>query len=264
MYNTYMNQEVNTVFIEEPTQCPSCNYPLEKVGDQLFCRSISCSAQLAKKLEHFAKVLGIKGLGPKTIEKLNLQELTEIFYLDLQEVSEVLGVKVAAKLLDEIKRAEGANLATVLESFSIPLFGNTAAKKLCIVVSSIEEITQETCKLAGLGEKVTDNLLNWLNTEYKEIEEFLPFTFDKPVKHIDINAKRVCITGKLKQYKKKADAESILAAAGYILVDSVTKQTDFLVDEGDSMSSKKEKAIQYGITIITDLNDLLKETKINV
>jgi hypothetical protein len=25
------------------------------------------------------------------------------------------------------------------------------------------------------------------------------------------------------------------------------------------MSSKREKAVQYGITIITDLNDLLKE-----
>jgi len=218
-----MNQEVNTVFIAEPTECPSCNYPLEKVRDQLFCRNTACPAQLSKKIEHFAKTLGIKGLGPKTVEKLQLQELTELFYLDPEEVSKVLGVKIATKLLDEIKRAEGANLATVLESFSIPLFGNTAAKKLCTIISSIEEISHETCKKAGLGDKVTQNLLNWLETEYNELKEFLPFTFSSEIKIADANAKTVCITGKLKSFKKKADATELLAAAGYTLVDSVTK-----------------------------------------
>ncbi|HEY9705061.1 MAG TPA: hypothetical protein V6C58_21660 [Allocoleopsis sp.] len=69
-------------FIEEPTCCPVCDYQLEKVNDQLFCRNLACPAQIAGKVQHFAKTLGIKGLGPKTIEKLGLQELTEIFYLD--------------------------------------------------------------------------------------------------------------------------------------------------------------------------------------
>jgi len=252
------------IFIEEPTECPCCKYPLEKINDQLFCRNSACPAQIVKKIEHFCKVLGIKGMGPKTIEKLQLQELTELFYLDEEEVSKILGNKIAVKLLDEVERAKVANIATVLEAFSIPLVGNTASKKLCAIISSIEEITQETCKKAGLGEKVTENLLNWLETEYIELKEFLPFTFSNDVPKIDANAKKVCITGKLKSFKKKADAEGVLAAAGYTLVDSVTKQTDYLVDEGDSMSSKREKAIQYGITIITDLNDLLKEKNTNV
>jgi NAD-dependent DNA ligase len=152
----------------------------------------------------------------------------------------------------------------VLESFSIPLFGNTATKKLCTVISSIEEINHETCKKAGLGDKVTQNLINWLETEYNELKEFLPFTFSNEVKVVDAAAKTVCITGKLKSFKKKSDATDLLAAAGYRLVDSVTKSLNFLVDEGDSTSSKREKAVQYGITIITDLNDLLKENKQNV
>ncbi len=253
-----MNQKTCLKIIEEPTTCPCCNYPLTKVNDQLFCRNSACSAQVNKKIEHFAKVLGIKGFGPKTVEKLQLQEITELFYLDKEEVSEVLGEKIAIKLLDEIERAKTADLSKVLESFSIPLFGNTAAKKLCTVVSSIEEISHETCKKAGLGVKVTENLLNWLDTEYKELQEFLPFNFSDSKKIINTNAKRVCITGKLKSYKKKADAESDLIAAGYELVDSVTKSTDFLVDESGIMSSKREKAEQYGIVIITDINELLK------
>jgi NAD-dependent DNA ligase len=253
-----MNKKVSTTFIEEPTECPCCSYPLEKVKDQLFCRNVACSAQVAKKIEHFAKTLGIKGLGPRSIEKLQLQEITELFYLDKEEVAEVLGEKLAIKLLDEIERAKVSTLATVIESFSIPLVGGTASKKIASVVSSIEEITQETCKKAGLGEKVTDNLLNWVNTEYIELKEFLPFKFSNPVP-VNTNNKTVCITGKLKSYKKKADAGDFLAAAGYTLVDSVTKSLDYLVDEENKMSSKREKAMQYGITIITDLNDLLKE-----
>jgi DNA ligase (NAD+) len=228
------------------------------VNDQLYCRNTSCSAQLAGKVEHFAKVLGIKGLGPKTIEKLQIQDITELFYLDLGEVKEVVGEKVAIKLLQEIENAKVATIATVLESFSIPLVGSTASKKLAAVVSKIEDINQEICKKAGLGEKVTQNLLNWLETEYQEIKEFLPFKFTE-FKKVDTNNKTVCITGKLKSFKKKADAGESLAAAGYTLVESVTKTLTYLVDEENKMSSKREKAIQYGITIITDLNDLLKE-----
>lgn len=258
-----MNEKPQTAYIEEPTECPCCSYTLEKVNDQLFCRNSSCPAQINKKIEHFAKVLGIKGLGPKTVEKLQIQELTELFYLDEEEVRQVLGEKLAAKLLDEIERSKVSSLATVLEAFSIPLVGGTASKKICTVISSFDEITQETCKQAGLGEKVTENLLNWVNTEYKELKEFLPFKFSETKVTNNPDMKTVCITGKLKSFKKKADAEELLAAAGYRLVDSVTKTLDYLVDEGDSSSSKKEKAVQYGITIITDLNDLLKEKKTN-
>jgi len=253
-----MNEKASTNFIHEPTECPSCQYPLEKVKDQLFCRNTACPAQLNKKLEHFAKTLGIKGIGPKTVEKLQLQDLTELFYMSYEEVAEQVGEKVATKLLKEIEAAKNANIATILEAFSIPLVGGTASKKLATVIKSIDDITEIKCREAGLGEKVTQNILNWLETEYKELKEFLPFTYSE-YKETSADMKTVCITGKLKSFKKKADAESSLNAAGYKLVDSVTKSLDFLVDEGDSMSSKREKAEQYGVTIITDLNDLLKE-----
>jgi DNA ligase (NAD+) len=245
--------------IEIPTKCPCCDYPLELVKDQLFCRNTACSAQLGKKLEHFTKTLSIKGFGPKTIEKLNLSELTELFYLDHDEVYSALGEKVGSKLLDEIERAKGASLDVVIASFSIPLVGATASKKIAAIVSSIDEINQETCKIAGLGTKVTENLVNWVQTEYQELKEFLPFTFEGKMTVDSPNAKRVCITGKLKSYKKKSDAEGALRAAGFILVDSVTKTTDYLVDEEDKGSTKRDKAVSYGITIINDLNDLLKE-----
>lgn len=243
--------------IIEPQHCPSCGYPLEKVQDQLFCRNVSCTAQVNGKLVHFCKTLGIKGMGPKTVEKLQLGDITEIFYLDTSELSELLGDKIATKLLDEIERAKEASFATVLESMSIPLVGGVASKKLAALVSNFEEITEKKCEEAGLGPKVTQNLMSWLENEYLQIQEFLPFSYTKA--EVESAGKTVCITGKLTSYKKKADAEGDLRAAGFRLVDSVTKSLDYLVDEGDGTSAKRKKAEQYGITIITDLNDLLKE-----
>ena len=249
--------------IEIPTVCPCCSYPLELVNSQLFCRNTACGAQLGKKLEHFCKTLGIKGMGPKTVEKLDLQDLTELFYLDSDTVTQALGSeKTAAKLLDEIERAKGADLATVLASFSITLVGATASKKICEVVEHIDQITYETCKTAGLGDKVTENLVGWLQTDFPDLREFLPFSF-KSNRNSNAssnnNSKTVCITGKLSSYKTKADAYTALEAAGYRAVESVTKTTDYLVDEEDKASTKRKKAESLGIPIITNLNTFLKE-----
>ena len=249
--------------IEIPTECPCCDYPLELVNDQLFCRNTACSAQLNKKVEHFCKTLGIKGMGSRTVEKLGLSDITELFYLDQDQVVESLGSeKVALKLLDEIERSKSADLATVIVSFSIPLVGSTASKKLCDVVTSVDEISYDTCKQAGLGDKVTQNLVAWLETDFQEMREFLPFSFrSQKNSRTNTNQKTICITGKLSSYKTKAEAYKSLEEAGYTPVESVTKATDYLVDEEDKGSSKRKKAESLGITIITNLNTFLKENK---
>jgi len=246
--------------IKIPTECPCCDYALELVNDQLFCRNSACPAQLNKKVEHFAKVLGIKGFGPKTVEKLQLSDLTEIYYLDLDTLTEALGSeKTAAKLLSEIEASKGAKLDKIIAAFSIPLIGNTAATKLCAVIKSIDDITAETCKLAGLGDKATTNLISWLETEFVEVRMFLPFDFEtsEPASNTD-NGKSICITGKIASFKTKAEAHAELIKRGFKPVDSVTKTLDYLVDEGDKGSTKREKAESLGIPIISNLNDFLK------
>lgn len=245
-----------------PTHCPCCDYPLELVNDQLFCRNQACSAQLDKKIEHFCKTLGIKGMGPKAIEKLHLADVTEIYYMDVDQVTEALGSeRVASKLLAEIDKSRSADLQQVLPAFSIPLFGNTAAAKLCTVVQSVDDITFEKCKEAGLGDKVSENLISWLQTDFQEIREFMPFSWkvSKQVQAPSADAKSVCITGKLQSFKNKAEAYAALTAAGFRPVESVTKTTSYLVDEDNKGSSKRTKADQLGIEIIQNLNQFLKE-----
>lgn len=247
--------------IQIPTHCPCCNSKLEFVNDQLFCRNTACEAQLSKKLEQFAKVLGIKGLGPKSLEKLDLTDLTELFYLEVDEVARALGSeKVSEKLLAEVDKARNADLQTVLAAFSIPLIGETASKKICSVVNNVDEITEEKCKEAGLGEKATANLMNWLETEFLEMREYLPFSFKVTESRNRENAgETVCITGKLTSFKTKSEAHKALELAGYKPVDAVTKSLKYLVDEANDNSSKRQKAEQYGITIIHNLIEFLNK-----
>jgi DNA ligase (NAD+) len=246
--------------IEIPTTCPCCAYPLEMVNDQLFCRNTACDAQLSKKVEHFCKTLGIKGMGAKTIEKLGLADITELFYLDEDQVAESLSSKtLATKLISEIDRAKQADLATVIASFSIPLVGGTASKKICTIVSNIDEITFEKCREAGLGEKVSQNLVGWLETEFQEVREFLPFSFTSTKVPVQTGGKSVCITGKLSSFKTKTEAYKALEEAGFRVAETVTKSTDYVVDEDNKGSSKRKKADDLGISIIQNLNLFLKE-----
>lgn len=248
--------------IQIPVNCPCCSYKLEWVNDQLFCRNPECSAQLYSKLVHFCKTLGIKGFGPKTVEKLQLMDITELFYLDRDQVVQSLGSeKMADKLLLEINKAKSSDLATVLASFSIPLVGSTASKKISQVVNTVDEINAETCRQAGLGEKVTANLLNFIEQELPEMRQFLPFSFVSETQSSANNKPTICITGKLKTFKSKAEATSKLEAAGYQVVESVTKTTEYLVDEENKGSTKRTKAEQLGIQIIENLETFLKETE---
>jgi DNA ligase (NAD+) len=246
--------------IEIPTHCPCCNYKLELVNDQLFCRNQACDAQLSKRVEHFCKTMGIKGMGAKTIEKLGLADITEIYYLDQAEVaSQLSSIKTAEKLLSEIEKSRNAPLNQVLASFSIPLVGNTASTKISSVVNHIDEINLETCKQAGLGDKATENLLSWLELDFQEMREFLPFSFRSEMPVVNTSGKTVCITGKLSSYKTKAEAYKQLTDHGFRISESVTKTTDYLVDEEDKSSTKRKKAEQLGIQIITNLNTFLRE-----
>ena len=249
--------------INPPTNCPCCSHLLVRVENQFFCRNISCSAQVNGKLQHFTKTLGIKGFGEKTVEKLGLASIAELYYLDRVDIIATLGSeKIADKLLDEIERSKLVDLATVIAGFSIPLIGRTAGQKLATVVKSIEEITPEICKIAGLGEKATYNLVTWIENEYAELKEYLPFKFGTQLAvSVGKDSEVICITGKLKSFKTKAEANTILISLGFRMSDSVNKNTTYLVDEDGKNSSKRQKADEYNVIIITNLLDFIKGIK---
>lgn len=244
-----------------PDKCPSCDYPLQMVNMQLFCKNTACTARASKQLEHFCKIMNIKGMGEKTIEKLGILDITEIYSLSQQDLIDILdSQKLGEKLFIEIQKSINADLNLIIASFGIPLIGTTAANKICLVVTNIDDINKETCKEAGLGDKATANLLNFLSEEFIEIREYLPFSFKVQTKK-ENTGKNICITGKLKSFNKKADAYAELTNLGFTIVESVTKTTNYLVDEEDKNSSKRIKADSLKIPIITNLLIFIKENE---
>ena len=245
-----------------PTNCPACNSVLEFVGDQLFCKNDSCSAKSAKRLEHFAKTLKIRGLGPSTIDRLGLTDYKDIYSLTQEEISFLLdSEKLGTKLHNEIQKSKSVDLTTLLPAFSIPLIGSSATNKLAKHISSINEITPEICIEAGLGPKAASNLMDWLiNTFHFQEYYNLPFSFtcQKRAEVTDTDTKgTVCITGKLKSYPTKAAAQQVLIKNGYTVKDNLTKDVTILVNESGIESAKTKKAEQMGITINQNLKELI-------
>jgi DNA ligase (NAD+) len=247
--------------IEAPTNCPSCNSVLEDVNFLLYCRNPNCGEKALKLIEHFAKTLKIKGLGPASIRKLDIASLEELYNLTLDDIAHALSSeRLASKLVDELERSKTAPLNVLLPAFSIPLVGKTASEKLSKVCNDIEEIDYDMCRKAGLGEKTTANLMEWLEEEYNYVS-LLPFSFKFEEKSSTAQAVKgvVCISGKLKSFKTKAEANAKLEELGYLTKSSLTKTVTHLVNESGIESAKTKKARDSGVQIITNLLDFIGE-----
>jgi NAD-dependent DNA ligase len=86
---------------------------------------------------------------------LEIVSLEELYSLSSTEIADRIGsARLAVKLVDELERSKNAPLNILLSAFSIPLIGKTASEKLSKVCEDIEEIDYDTCRNAGLGEKL--------------------------------------------------------------------------------------------------------------
>ena len=247
--------------IVPPTHCPSCDSALLWENDLLYCRSTSCGEQQYKSVEHFAKTMKIKGLGPASIRKLGWTCPSEIYLTPRESILASLGSEaVTNKLMSEILNSFDAPLERLLPAFGIPLIGNTATRKLSETVAHITGINADTCERAGLGPKATANLLEWLENDLSYFQEHIPCSWyfsDTPA-YPTINKGVVCISGRLKSFKSKAEATTALNQAGYEVKSSLTKQVSFLINEGGQESAKTRQARDTGVTIVTDLRSFLE------
>ena len=248
--------------IQAPTNCPSCSSVLEWSNHLLYCDNSSCPAQSSKKLEHFAKTMKIKGLGPAAISKLGIVDIDELYSLSEERIAIALSSnRLAERLYAEIQKSKDAPLNLVLPAFSIPLIGRSATEKLSTVVNNLFEINTDSCERAGLGPKATENLLDWIKREYYGFYDgALPFSykFEKSSKP-SVAKGTVCISGKLSSFKNKAEATTLLSELGYTVKSSLTKDVTILVNESGIESAKTKQARANGLQIITNLKNFIGE-----
>ena len=244
--------------ITAPDTCPSCGHNLEWENQLLYCRNTLCGDQSSKKIEHFAKTLKIKGLGPAAINSLALESINDIYAMSEYETIDLLGSqKLGEKLYLEIQNSAKAPLNILLAAFSIRLIGKTASEKLSAVCESVHDINEDSCAKAGLGPKATESLLAWIEEEYPLLELPHNFAFESPKAR---TGGVVCISGKLKSFKTKAQATEALEQNGYTVKSSVTKDVTILINESGVESQKTAKARESGVTIVENLLTFLGET----
>ena len=257
--------------------CPICGGSTSlKESDSgtinLICNEPTCKGKLINRLDHFCskKGLDIKGLSKATLEKLidwgYVNDLDDLFNLDM--VRDVwikqpgFGEKSVNKIIAAVYAAsQTATLDAVISAAGIPLIGRTVAKDLAKRFKTYENFREHINKgfdfstLDGYGPEMNKALLTF---DYGELDfiigSYININYPKEeTKEKSLEGTTFVITGKLKMYKNRDALKAEIEAHGGKVSGSVTKKTDYLINNDiNSTTAKNKTAKDLGIPIITE------------
>ena len=217
---------------------------LERRGPKIYVDSQNNT----RLVEHYVKTLGIKGLGPASIEKLEISHPSELYG---NVPWEVLG-KNGEKVKEEITRPK--DYPTILASLGIPGVGKSTAQLICKHIPAFENLSKiGEMQIHGIGPTTVDNILSWLEVNSDWVEQ-LPYQLEVQdyTSEDKVEFRKVCISGKLDMTKSELGAH--LSKFGFELVNSVTKDCYALISSGEE-STKTQQAQKYGIPVINYWNN---------
>ena len=154
-----------------------------------------------------------------------------------------------------------------ISAFGIPLIGTTYAKIISQKVETIGDFIAyidtdyDFTKWDNFGPETNTSLHNF---DYNEMIYILDNYFTDTIKNSlwknpeeeissAVAGKTFAITGKLVNYKNRDELVTTIEAAGGKVVSSVSKKTDYLVNNDfSSKSSKNMRAHELSIPIITE------------
>ncbi|MGB1719928.1 MAG: NAD-dependent DNA ligase LigA, partial [Candidatus Latescibacterota bacterium] len=138
----------NARVFQFPMQCPICQSQLIKDEEEAAtrCENPACSAQLKRRIEHFASrnAMDIEGMGPAVVEQLVDRDLVrdvgDLYALQLAQWTELerMGEKSAANILEGLEQSRERTFDRVLFAVGIRHVGITVARTLARHFLSIE------------------------------------------------------------------------------------------------------------------------------
>lgn len=270
--------------IEQPLICPICGKEVvTRVGIDtmtLFCTNEACEGKLINRLDHFCgkKGLDIKGLSKATLEKLIdwdwVSNRTRLFvlkeYRDEWIKKPGFGEKSVDKVLNAIENGSHCEFNQYLSALGIPLIGISASKELAKHFTNYTDLRiamKEKFKfyeLPNFGIEMHNALYNydWLEADAMVGEGLITLnnSFAKKQNNQDTTLDNLTfvITGKLNHFKNRDAIKDKIESLGGKVTGSVSKNTDYLINnDKDSTSSKNKSAKTLGIPILSE-EDFIK------
>lgn len=262
--------------------CPSCGKPLiiknTGTANVLYCQNENCPSRKLARFVHFVskKGMAIDGLSEATLEKLislnYINSFQSIYHLvdhrDQLIKLDGFGAKSVEKLLLAIEKSRNVKLENFIAALGIDGIGSSASKTIADhFENKFDYLLDATfCKydftqMPDFGEVMANNLQDYFDEYFAGIcslanEMIFIMPEKKTVANNPFNGKSLCVTGKLVRFTRDSINEKI-ASIGAKAVGSVSKNTDYLITNEASGSSKYKKAMELNIPILTE-NEFLK------
>ena len=251
-------------FLNYPTNCPSCKHPttVDSNGVSVWCNNPLCPEKVETRVLHYLKTLEIKGVGDGSIEAMHkagiLNDLPDLYYLDVKRVQAITGGKRSAEIIVEaILGNNKIPLDLFLAALGIENLGKTTAKELAKKFKTLDAIRKltrsELCGIGGIGVTTAESIWSGLNEMSATIDKLLECVTVVDVQEINgaLKGMSFCFTGAMAHPRK--ELEKMVEAAGGEAKSAVAKGLTYLVmADASSTSSKAEKARKLGTKCISE------------
>lgn len=258
-------------------KCPSCGEELiiknTGTANVLYCQNEDCLSRKLAQFVHLASknCLDIRGMSEATLQDLIshgfLRNFKDIYYLSNNYNDliclEGFGKKSVDNLLKSIEDSRNVKLANFIAALGIPNIGLSAAKTISNYFNGdIYKVFNaffnnfDWTKLDDVGSTMEKSINEYFYYHIADVEELaneMNFIIQEQeaVTENSLTGKSICVTGKLNNFTRDSINEKIISL-GAKVASSVSKNTDYLITNEQSGSSKCKKAVELNIPIITE------------
>lgn len=267
--------------VEIPKECPVCHHPTRIVASKnsgvktLHCTNPDCTAKNVKKFSRFVSKSGmdIDGLSVQTMLKfINegfIHSFQDIYHLpehfDTISQMEGFGEKSCENMERAIAKSRQVHPVNLIFALCIPLIGTDAGKKIINTIGFDEfadrmRHQKDFVDIDGIGQEKSNSILEWY-ADPKNEAMFEALITELDIEKVEIkdtsegslNGKTFVITGDVHDFANRNEFKAYVESQGGKVTGSVSKKTDYLVNnDTTSTSSKNNKAKELGIPIISE------------
>ena len=257
------------------THCPECKTELiRNDGEaQHYCpNEYGCPPQITGRIQHFIsrKAMDIEGLGAETVELLFkaglISNYSDLYELKAEQIIplERMAEKSAENMIKGIELSKQIAFERVLFAIGIRFVGETVAKKLAKHFKNIDNLMkasfEELIEVDEIGDKIAQSIVefsnNLVNIQLVDRLKKFGVQLELSAKALEnqteiLRGKTFVVSGVFKKMSRNELKKSIEDNGGKVS-SSISKKTDYII-AGDQMGpSKKVKAEELKIPIISE------------